>query len=139
MSGTTEYTTEEIDYTQAYIEIEHTLTVPKILSELGVDLTTRRIYRPLGDFMVYLNQRRFKVIELRRRYVECFVRGWTGEYRVVVDLKRLHYYCSCPHSRIRGALCKHVLLALELYVHLRQEIGDVVDFLREHLDRIVEW
>ena len=135
MSGTTE---EAIDYTKAYVELEHVLTVPQILSELGVDLGTRRIYRPLGDFTVYLNQRRFKVIELRRRYI-WFVRGWTGEYRVVVDLRRFLYYCSCPHSRIRRALCKHVLLALELYCHLRQEIGDVVEFLKEHLDRIVEW
>lgn len=136
LSGATE---EAIDYTKAYVELEHTLTVPQILSELGVDLSTRRIYRPPGDFMVYLNQKRFKVIELRRRYIECFVRDWIGEYRVVFDLRRYHYYCSCPHSRIRRVFCKHVLLALELYCHLRQEIGDVVEFLREHLDRIIEW
>jgi len=134
LSGTTE---EIIDYNRAYVELEHTLTVPRVLSELGVYLSTRRIYRPLGDFMVYLNQKKFKVIELRRRYIECFVRSWTGEYRVVVDLRRYHY-CSCPHLRMRRALCKHILFALELYCHLRQKIGDVVEFLKEHLDRVVK-
>lgn len=123
-----------------YYLVRRVLTIPRILKELGVDLSKRRIYHVLGDFTVYLNQRRFKVIRLERNNIEAIVIGKHGEYRVIVNLNENSFYFSCPHHIFRKALCKHTLLVLELYIFLRNEEKDlekVKEFLKENLEKLI--
>ena len=123
-----------------YYLIRRVLTIPRILKSLGVDLSKRRVYHVLGDFTVYLNQKRFKVIKLERDYIEAIVIGKHGEYRVIVNLNGYSFYCSCPHHVFRKALCKHTLLVLELYIFLRNEEKDlekVREFLKVNLGKLI--
>lgn len=116
-----------------YIQVKRRLEVPEILSELGLPLESRSVYRKLCDFMIYLNQGRFRIVELRNSYIEAIVRGKSGEYRVLIDLTKSEFHCGCPHHRYRKALCKHILLVLELYIFLTKDRSKVVEFLWKNL------
>ncbi|RLE55224.1 MAG: hypothetical protein DRJ40_08525 [Thermoprotei archaeon] len=118
----------------AYVQLKRRLEVPEILAELGLPVQSRAIYRKLVDFMVYLNQGRFKVVELSQDHVDAFVKGKTGEYRVYINLRTGEFSCGCPHHKFRKALCKHVLLVLELYIFLTKDRSKVVEFLWKNLN-----
>lgn len=78
-----------------YYSVWRVITIPRILKELEVDLSKRRAYHVLGDFTLYLNQRRSKVIRLEKSYIEAIVVGKHGECRVIVNLNDNSFYCLC--------------------------------------------
>ncbi|RLE61786.1 MAG: hypothetical protein DRJ38_10800 [Thermoprotei archaeon] len=116
----------------SYALARRELRTPKMLEELGLRVEASRLRAIIGDFAFYLNSGRFKVLRLKRGYIEAMVKGFHGEWHVKVDLLSRTFYCSCPHHKFRKALCKHVLLLLELYAFMRNEIRDL-ELIREFL------
>ena len=116
----------------SYVLARRELRTPKMLEELGLRVEASRLRAIIGDFVFYLNSGRFKVLRLKRGYIEAMVKGFHGEWHVKVDLLNRTFRCSCPHHKFRKALCKHVLLLLELYAFMRNEIRDL-ELIREFL------
>ena len=121
----------------SYVLARRELRTPKMLEELGLRVEASRLRAILGAFAFYLNSGRFKVLRLRRGYIEAIVRGFHGEWHTRVDIIGRTFVCSCPHHRFRKALCKHVLLLLELYAFLRNEPRDI-ELVRRFLEAYAE-
>ena len=124
----------------SYALARRELRTPKMLEELGLRVEASRLRAIIGDFAFYLNSGRFKVLRLKRGYIEAIVRGFHGEWHTRVDIVGHTFECSCPHHRFRKALCKHVLLLLELYVFLRNETRElrlVRNFLETFRERLL--
>ena len=119
----------------AYVLARRELRTSKILEELGLSLETKRLRDIVGHFTFYLNMGRFKVLRLRYGYIEAIVKGLHGEWRTKVDLLNQSFDCTCPHHKYRRALCKHILLLLELYLFLRNEPKDV-ELVRKFLQEL---
>ncbi|RLF23131.1 MAG: hypothetical protein DRN15_07285 [Thermoprotei archaeon] len=110
-----------------------------MLESLGLKVEARRLRHILSDFTFYLNMGRFKVLRLKHGYIEAIVKGLHGEWHAKVNLLNGTFNCTCPHHKFRRALCKHVLLLLELYIFLRNEHKDlelVRGFLETYAGRI---
>jgi len=123
----------------SYILTSRELKTPKILQSMGLSIEAHRLKAILRDFTLYLNSGRFKVLKLKRGYIEAIIRGHHGEWHTKVNLLDYRFSCSCPHHRFRKALCKHVLLLLELYAFLRNEARDlklIENFLEAHKSRL---
>ena len=124
----------------SYVLARRELRTPKMLEELGLKVEAGRLRAIIGDFAFYLNSGRFKVLRLKRGYIEAIVRGFHGEWHTRVDIVGRTFKCSCPHHKFRKALCKHVLLLLELYVFLRNETRElrlVRNFLESFRERLL--
>ena len=123
----------------AYVLSSRELKTPKILQGMGLSIEARRLKTILNDFALYLNSGRFKVLKLKRGYIEAIIKGHHGEWHTKVNLLDYRFSCSCPHHRFRKALCKHVLLLLELYAFLRNEDRDlklIESFLEAYKSRL---
>ena len=123
----------------AYVPSSRELKTPKILQGMGLSIEARRLKTILNDFALYLNSGRFKVLKLKRGYIEAIIKGHHGEWHTKVNLLDYRFSCSCPHHRFRKALCKHVLLLLELYAFLRNEARDlklIESFLEAYKSRL---
>ena len=107
------------------------------------------IYLYLNRSLLFLNyvetlgkkvdENRFKVLKLKHGYIEAIIREYHGEGHTKVNLIDYCFSCSCPHHRFRKALCKHVLLLLELYAFLRNEARDlklIENFLETYRSRL---
>ncbi|RLF09208.1 MAG: hypothetical protein DRJ98_08525 [Thermoprotei archaeon] len=104
---------------------------------MNLPLTAKRTSMILVDFEQYLREQRIVVYRLDESHVRAMIIGKADAYRVQVDLHRKWFYCTCPHRRFRKALCKHVLITLELYASLTQGYEQVAGILRAHQEKII--
>mgnify|MGYP000044061070 CR=1 FL=1 len=110
--------------------------IPKLLEELKLPLKTEKVRAILRDFEEYLKEQRVIIDRLSENFIQAVVIG-SNAYYVSVDFARRNFYCSCPHNRFRRALCKHVLIVLELYAYLTKRYGEVSEFLKDNERKII--
>ncbi len=74
----------------SYVLARRELRTPKILEELGLRVEAKRLRAIIGDFVFYLNSGRFKVLRLKRGYIEAIVKGFHGEWHTRCGLTGLN-------------------------------------------------